>query len=199
MIRIDQLGDGVGNFKSYLTVIKSVERTTDDEDNEILKIEGIRAGAEVSVTAVIDGYADWEKLSAGDLIYFEKNAAGTVNLSKKTEFKLVADLDFETGKLNNISEGVQGEWAHWYTAAMSVYEVRDGYIFLNHLSDKGNKEPNRAYPYDKFSTYIVDTKQNLLYKGSATEAVQYVNDPDNASTVWLNVNDGFGSLMVIYK
>lgn len=199
VIRIDQLGDGVGNFKSYLTVIKSVERTTDDEDNEILKIEGIRAGAEVSVTAVIDGYADWEKLSTGDLIYFEKNAAGTVNLSKKTEFKLVADLDFETGKLNNISEGVQGEWAHWYTAAMSVYEVRDGYIFLNHLSDKGNKEPNRAYPYDKFSTYIVDTKQNLLYKGSATEAVQYVNDPDNASTVWLNVNDGFGSLMVIYK
>lgn len=199
VVRIDQLGDGVGNFKSYLTVIKSVEKARDDDDNEILKIEGIRAGAEVSITAMIDGYEDWRKLSVGDLIYFEKNAAGTVNLSKKTEFKFVADLDFETGKLNNLSEGVQGEWAHWFTTAMSVYEVKDGYIFLNHLADKGNKDPNRAYPYNKFSTYIVDTKRKLLYKGSATEAVQYVNDSDNASTVWLNVNDGFGSLMVIYK
>ena len=199
VVRMDRLGGDVGNFKSYLTVIKNVERTRDEDDNEILKIDGIRAGAEVSITAEIDGYDKWERLSVGDLIFYAPNAVGTVNLSKSAEFRYVADVDFETGKLTNLIEGVQGEWAHWFTTAMSVYEVRDGYIFLNHLSDKGNKEPNRAYPYSKFSTYIVDTQRKLFYKGSATEAVQYVNDPDNASTVWINVNDGFGSLMVIYK
>ena len=204
VVRKDRLEE-LDTMKGKVAVIKSVEHTTDSEQIDCLDIQTVCHGADDSIRAYIDDYPDWEKLSPGDMILYERNTSGSVYLKESGEFLYLMDYDRETNKYNIMGKWyddwgmIGGEAGAWFNTPMSVYEIRDGYIFLNYLEDKGNPEPNRAYPYEKFPIYVFDTKNETLSKGSISEAVQYVNDPAHASMIWPCIFEGYARMMVIYK
>lgn len=204
VVRKDRLEE-LDTMKGKVAVVKSVEHTADSEMTECLDIQTVCHGADDSIRAYIDDYPDWEKLSPGDMILYGRNTNGNVNLKESGEFLYLMDYDRKTNKYNIMGKWyddwgmIGGEAGAWFNTPMSVYEIRDGYIFLNYLEDKGNPEPNRAYPYEKFPIYVFDTQNETLSKGSVSEAIQYVNDPAHASMIWPCIYEGNARMMVIYK
>ena len=192
-------GSEVVNDKINATMITKVEKILDDYGDERLLIKGISGGNPVSFKADFEGYEDYERLSPGDVIQYALNAQGFVNLVDTRLFKLCLDYDTETGKIIQVTGGWVFECAHWQGLMYNVHKVENGMMYLNRPSNIGSERFNAVFPYGRVQTYVFDTARKKVRKGSMEEAIQYVDDPQNASSVFVTVLDGNMAGIFLYK
>ncbi len=211
--------ESVNYFKARVAIVTDVV-TAVNEDNEIgLKVTCMKNNAMEEFFGDIsnipettdEAYYDHTRLSPGDLIIYEPDDGGVVDMyNKSDQFYYLLDMDESTKKFKMVYPGISedqyaymgriaGQKGGWFNALMRVYDVRDGYVFLNYNENLASKDTNRIYPYSSFTTWVFNREKGTIRKGDVTEAKTYLNDTTDASEIYVSVFDGKAVSMILFE